>query len=131
MSTRIFTPCFVLLWAGTAALTSCSDTTPQSGVDGGLTTLIEDNLCPDITSVVISPSTIGIGSEAQLTAEVRDVNGDPLVHMWFAETGTVANPRNLDTPYRCTTPGHDAVVFSVADVHGCVSQKEGRVRCLE
>ena len=119
---------FVGLWIVFAV--ACSDGPAKRSVsDAGVETVIGYNHCPEITSIVISPVSLGIGAEAHLEALVEDIDSDPLGYSWFAESGEIVTPQSLSSAYRCVLAGRDYLAFAVADVHGCIAQKSSAVEC--
>ena len=117
------------LWILSAV--ACSGDPARTAADGGVEAVIDCNTCPEITSMVISPVSLGVGAEAQFSAGVEDADSDPLGYSWFAETGEIVSPQSLSTAYRCVSVGKDRLTFAVADIHGCISQKGSTIQCVE
>jgi hypothetical protein len=92
----------------------CSSTPPKRG-----NILVEGQflLCPTIGSMVVSPTSVAVGSTIQVGASAKDLGQGTLTYAWTATNdGTFANPGAAKTTYTCATAGSKTLTVTVSNV---------------
>ncbi len=128
--------------AGEAEFTVVADATSSvdvimqcdlaGGRDGNITINGDFNVCPKLTSTVVTPVTVGVGDSARLSASARDADGDVITFSWSAGDGTFSAPSADSTTYRCASPGTKVLTVSVTDgpARGCTRSATTSVQCV-
>ncbi len=104
----------------------CTSTPPKRGnvlVNGTFLT------CPTISSMVVSPTSVAVGSTIQVNASAKDLGQGTLTYAWTATNdGTFANPAVAKTTYMCATTGTKTLTIMVSNV-GCTDSLSVDVTC--
>lgn len=77
------------------------------------------NTAPEVMSLTADPSQVQVGGNADLVAEARDPDGDPLTYEWRAELGAIfgEGSRVVYAAASCC-PGTDTIHLTVRDDRG-------------
>ena len=104
----------------------CTTTPPKRGnvlVNGTFLT------CPTVSSMVVSPTSVAVGSTIQVNASAKDLGQGTLTYAWTATSdGTFANPAVAKTTYMCATTGTKTLTITVSNV-GCTDSLSVDVTC--
>ncbi len=92
----------------------CTTTPPKRGnvlVNGTFLT------CPTVSSMVVSPTSVAVGSTIQVNASAKDLGQGTLTYAWTATSdGTFANPGAAKTTYTCASVGSKTLTVTVSNV---------------
>ena len=104
--------------AVTMTLACGSATAPNATGNIGVTaTVVEGDHCPNITSGVVAPDTISVGSTANVAATASDADvTETLTYAW-APAANFAAPTSATTTYKCLTAGPQTFTLVVTDSH--------------
>lgn len=82
---------------------------------------------PVIESIILYPGTnYTPGSDVEITAQVRDMDGDPLEYFWATKGGVISNPDLPSTVWEISTSSeplsYESVTLTVSDGKALVSK---------
>lgn len=79
------------------------------------------NSSPEIMSLTVNPSQVGIGQSADVVADARDADGDALTYTWQAELGSIFGSGNrvVYSAAGCCA-GTDRIHLTVKDSRGAI-----------
>src|SRR5262249_21564065 len=86
--------------------------------------------CPDITSLVVAPLSIGLGGLIKVSSDASDADNDALSFQWSATASVFNNPGGKQTQYQCAVPGVQTLTITVGDAKGCTSAVSADVDCI-
>ncbi len=103
----------------------CSTTPPRGSVSVTGTFLA----CPTVGSMVVSPTSVAVGSTIQVNASAQNLGQGTLTYAWTATSdGTFANPATAMTTYLCATTGTKTLTITVSNVN-CTDSLSVDVTC--
>lgn len=89
------------------------------------------NNCPQLTSIVVAPLSVAVGSEIPVAAAGADLDpADTLTFAWTASGGgSFAAPAQASTAFTCATAGDHVLTVTVSDGR-CGASRSVNVSCV-